>query len=431
MSESDNWPMVRLGDVVEAKYGKALQQAKRHGGGVPVYGSNGIVGWHDTAITTGPTVIIGRKGSSGAVNFSKSSCWPIDTTYFIDNPGPFKIEFLDFLLRSLGLPELDRSTAIPGLNREQLYDIEVPIPSLEQQAAIAETIYRISAKREDVANRLSKARRAIERFHQSILAAACSGRLTAEWREDHPTTLLDLRHRQGKRPKQLRDLENYDLEEIPDTWKWVQVEDLLPQGGIFDGPFGSHLKSSDYTDSGARVVRLENIGHLKFIEAKRTYVSPAKFQLLAKHAVWPGDIVFSSFVEERVRVCVLPDTLDAETIAKADCFTLRPLPVIDRHYLTLQLASQTSYRNLAGDIHGATRPRVNTTQVRSLPIPLCAPEEQQEIVRRFSSLMEAADRLQSRVEAAMRRVERSSQAILTKAFRGELTLGSSSKSPGE
>ena len=127
--------MVRLGDAVDVKYGKALSAPNRRRGDVPVFGSNGIVGWHDTAITAAPVIVIGRKGSVGEVKLSDVPCWPIDTTYFIDDPGPFKMEFLDQLLRSLSLAQMDQSTAIPGLSRDRLYDspqASGPCPAAER-----------------------------------------------------------------------------------------------------------------------------------------------------------------------------------------------------------------------------------------------------------------------------------------------------------
>ena len=175
----------------------------------------------------------------------------------------------------------------------------------------------------------------------------------------------------------------------------MQVNDLLPSGGVFDGPFGSNLKSDDYTESGARVIRLENVGHLRFIESKRTFVSLAKYASLLKHAVHPGDIVFSSFVDEKIRVCVLPVDLDANALAKADCFTLRPSAAVYPQYLAMQMACHRSYDFLISDVHGATRPRVNTTQVRSLPIRLCSPQEQHEIMRRLDALMRMVNTIEA------------------------------------
>ena len=75
--------IVTLGDICELKYGKALKKEKREPGSVPVYGSNGIVGYHNKDLIQHETIIVGRKGSVGALHFEKGASWPIDTTYFI------------------------------------------------------------------------------------------------------------------------------------------------------------------------------------------------------------------------------------------------------------------------------------------------------------------------------------------------------------
>ena len=76
------------------------------------------------------------------------------------------------------------------------------------------------------------------------------------------------------------------------------MEELIPKGGIFDGPFGSNLKSDDYTESGVRVIRLENIGQLRFISEKETFISREKYETLKRHTVGEGDIIFASFIME-------------------------------------------------------------------------------------------------------------------------------------
>ncbi len=78
----EGWVYCKIGDILKVNYGKGLKEVKRNPGNISVYGSNGIVGQHNIALTKGPTIIIGRKGSVGAVHFSKEPCWPIDTTLF-------------------------------------------------------------------------------------------------------------------------------------------------------------------------------------------------------------------------------------------------------------------------------------------------------------------------------------------------------------
>ena len=75
--------MTTVGEFAPFTYGKGLPAGKRNlSGHFAVFGSNGIVGWHDTALTDGPTVVIGRKGTVGAVHYWPDPCWPIDTTYY-------------------------------------------------------------------------------------------------------------------------------------------------------------------------------------------------------------------------------------------------------------------------------------------------------------------------------------------------------------
>ena len=79
------WEWTSLGEIITLEYGKGLREDKRDPKGkVPVYGSNGIVGYHSTPLIKNPCVILGRKGSVGSVHFSEVPSWPIDTTYFVE-----------------------------------------------------------------------------------------------------------------------------------------------------------------------------------------------------------------------------------------------------------------------------------------------------------------------------------------------------------
>ena len=137
-----------LGEICEFRYGKGLRTDKRNGGSVPVYGSNGIVGWHDASLIDGPSIVIGRKGSFGEVHFTNGRSWPIDTTYYVDGRSTdTDLRWLFWLLGSLNLKDLNRAAAIPGLNREDAYRIKVSIPPLPEQRRIAEILDRADALR--------------------------------------------------------------------------------------------------------------------------------------------------------------------------------------------------------------------------------------------------------------------------------------------
>lgn len=135
---------VSLGEVCQFQYGNSLPASIRDGIGYDVYGSNGVVGSHNEGLTTGPTVIIGRKGSVGEINFSDSSCWPIDTTYYVDSSSTQQnLRWLFYALKNLKLQSLNKATGVPGLNRNDAYRLEIPLPPLKEQKLFADRIKEI------------------------------------------------------------------------------------------------------------------------------------------------------------------------------------------------------------------------------------------------------------------------------------------------
>ena len=134
------WQEVQLGDLVCFEYGVALRAESRTGRGFPVYGSNGVVGRHDTAFVPGPGIIVGRKGSVGALQWSRGDFWPIDTTYWVRPTVGLDLRWMRETLGMLSLETLDSSTGVPGMNRADAYELRVPVPPLEEQRRIAEVL---------------------------------------------------------------------------------------------------------------------------------------------------------------------------------------------------------------------------------------------------------------------------------------------------
>ncbi len=132
----DGWEVVQLRDVVMLSYGKALKADDRNGGPVEVYGSGGVVGHHDTFLTEGPGIVVGRKGNVGALFWSDADFFPIDTTYYVETDLP-----LHFVYQLLGtLTFIDSHAAVPGLSRDQAYDLRVVVPSAIQAQQYEERV---------------------------------------------------------------------------------------------------------------------------------------------------------------------------------------------------------------------------------------------------------------------------------------------------
>jgi type I restriction enzyme, S subunit len=284
-------------------------------------------------------------------------------------------------------------TTIKHLTRESLSRLQVLVPPLPEQKRIADKLGALVARADACRERLNRVAVVLKRLRKAIYGAASNGTLTEDWRAERGTALED--------------------------WSEARVDEISSL--IFDGPFGSHLKSVDYTDSGVRVVRLENIAPLRFVEEKRTYISEAKYKQLTRHTLLADDVLFSSFVDEEVRVCLLPRELSGNAINKADCFCIRvDRARCDPHFLALKLASRSTFSALDDVVHGATRPRINLSQLRAIAFRLPSMEEQTEIVRRVESIFAIANAIDARLTAARGQVDRLTPALLAKAFAGEL-----------
>jgi len=90
----EGWRECKLGDELVLQYGKGLREIDRKQGNIPVYGSNGPIGYHNEYLVKGPGIIIGRKGSVGEVKYSALDFYPIDTTYYVETNDKNDIKFL-------------------------------------------------------------------------------------------------------------------------------------------------------------------------------------------------------------------------------------------------------------------------------------------------------------------------------------------------
>ena len=141
------WKQTTLGELAPFTYGKSLPTRKRNASGqVPVFGSNGVVGYHDAALTDGPTIIIGRKGTAGAVHYSPVPCWPIDTTFFITDDDAELTRFKYYALCTLGLDDMNTDSAVPGLNRNAAHAREFGVPNETEQRRIAHILGTLDDK---------------------------------------------------------------------------------------------------------------------------------------------------------------------------------------------------------------------------------------------------------------------------------------------
>lgn len=141
------WAAQTFDEVVELQRGHDLPAGERNHGTVPIIGSFGITGYHDTARYPGPGVAIGRSGSSiGTATFVPDAYWPLNTCLFVKDFKGNDPRWVYWLLHQLNFEAFNSGSAQPSLNRNFLRSIPVAVPSRDEQRAIAEVLGALDDK---------------------------------------------------------------------------------------------------------------------------------------------------------------------------------------------------------------------------------------------------------------------------------------------
>jgi type I restriction enzyme S subunit len=365
--------------------------------------------------------------------------------------GGIPSKFILFRLRLLE-PELaltGTGSTFSAISRKDLEEIDIDVPPLAEQKRIVAKVEELLLRVNTTKERLAKVSMILKRFRQAVLAAACSGRLTADWREENPNlesatglferiqrnrkkqyieecerAKVDKKHKPRK-PTNLDDkLQTENVEEfqpIPSTWIYVPLARVSVKGtnSIVDGPFGTSVNvKKDYIDNGVPVVRINNIKAFSFLLDDLRFVSETKFQQLKRHDIIPGDVLLTK-VGTIGESCVFPPFFEKALLSTTGSCRIRVYrDLADNKFICIYLNSIKNYLNSI--VSESVQPFLNMRVVKNLPTALPPIDEQQEIVRRVESIFELTDTIQKRVADASVRAEKLNQAILAKAFRGEL-----------
>jgi type I restriction enzyme S subunit len=296
--------------------------------------------------------------------------------------------------------------------------LETPIhlpPPAEQKRIVAkveELLARVNAAQE----RLARVPAILKRFRQAVLAAACSGRLTGDWREEQEdlepaSTLLQRARGETKTAQNGREVDVSSLPETPDTWTRV----YLPQLGymnrgksrhrprdaehLYGGPY-PFIQTGDIAQSRGRIT-----AH------KQTYSEAG----LAQSRLWPAGTVC---------ITIAANIAESAILTYPACFPDSVVGLNPDPNLCLAEYAEFFIRTARDDLSqfapATAQKNINIAILNEVAVPLPPLAEQHEIVRRVEALFKLADAIEKRVTAATARADKLTQAILAKAFRGEL-----------
>lgn len=342
------------------------------------------------------------------------------------------------------------SITVKHLSSRTVGEIELPLPPRAEQSRIAEKLDELLSDLDAGVAELKAAQRKLAQYRQSLLKAAVDGTLTADWRAAHGAPqetgsellqriLTERRARweqkqlakfaeQGKTPP--KDWQSkypvpvapdlVDLPELPKGWTWATVDQCtIDDGGITDGPFGSNLKSEHYTEAGPRVIRLQNIGDGRFLDA-RAHISEDRYESLKKHAVIEGDVVVAMLGEVLPRACAIPKGV-VPAIVKADCARVRlNQDLVFSDFVVTALNAEPIRKRVNTLVKGIGRPRINLGTVRSIALPLPPKAEQYRILEVLSESLESCSSQSLAIENGVALSSAQRKNILKAAFSGNL-----------
>jgi len=302
----------------------------------------------------------------------------------------------DFIEKISGLTQ---GALYPAAKSADVREYQFPLAPLSEQIRIADMLDRVLARVNAAQSRLDKIPALIKRFRQSVLAAATSGELTQEWR---------------------------DMHNIDPTYVTLGDAGVV----IKTGPFGSALHKEEYIHGGIPVINPMHIKDGEIAPSSDMTITESKFDELNAWHLQEGDIVIGRR-GEMGRAAEVPKH-SGSMLCGTGSMIIRSEPErILPAFLCLVLRSPNAIRYFEGNAIGSTMVNLNQKVIKNLPFHYPSLDEQKEIVRRVESLFAIADNVEKQYQDARARTDRLTQAILAKAFRGELVPQNPDDEPAE
>jgi type I restriction enzyme S subunit len=320
---------------------------------------------------------------------------------------------------------------VQSVRVDDLLARRLSIPPLQEQRRIVAAVETLLARGDATRDRLVRVPEVLQRFRQSVLAAAYSGRLTEAWRESaHPFTDVtaylkevavirrrafdeSARARGGRRKYPVPDAAQADdLPAIPPQWQWQSADAVCSQ--ITDG---EHIQPR-YQSVGRPMLTATHVrnGYVEF--SNFGLISEKDFKLcLQRCAPSQNDLLIVSVGATTGRAALV-DACPPFAIVRS-VLLLRPL--MDPKFLLRWVQSPWCFRWMTNASGASAQPHLYIGDTKRMPVPIPPPEEQAEIVRRVEALFSTTDEINKRVAASISKVSGLPQSILARAFSGELT----------
>jgi type I restriction enzyme S subunit len=391
-------------------------------------------------IATSNDVLIVWDGSIGKTATGLHGA--IGSTIAALTPIIIPANFIEFFLKlaKSEIEQTSRGTGLQHINPKTFWPLSFPLPPLTEQKRIITKLDRIIPRINAVKGRLDEIPAIIKCFRQSVLTDAVTGKLTEKWRlsvcnaqagEEHPRIenaeeLLDrirkkhielYKLKKTSKPKVPTPIGENELKfEISNNWKWCRIAQISLK--MSTGPFGSMLHKSDYIPNGIPVINPTNIINEKLVPSNKIMVSKETLKRLSKYTLFENDIVIARRGD--LSKCGIVSKDEEGWLCGTGSFFLKL--GINPIFFRLFYISDFCQTALNSDAIGTTMANLNQKVLSNISFPLPPLEEQKEIVRQVDKLFAIAYKMEKHYRNAKAKVDKLSQSVLAKAFRGELVI---------
>jgi type I restriction enzyme S subunit len=305
-----------------------------------------------------------------------------------------------------------QGSAQGGINSSFAANTVIPLAPINEQRRIVDKLEKLLARVKNCRERLDKIPGLLKRFRQSVLAAACSGRLTADWREKNPG--VEPANKLSETIIEIKSNQDHTIDHMKfEIWQYIPVSQVtrVVLGGTPKRTVSSYWNGSI---KWARAKDIANCTTCYIFNTEETITEDGVKNSVAKILPKGTVIITARGTVGEVRI------LGEDMAINQSCYGLLPRNGIESKFLYYAL--QGSMRNVYDLTYGTVFSTITIKTFDNIFIPLCSLEEQQEIVRRVDALFKIADQIETRYQKAKAYVDKLTQSILAKAFWGELVL---------
>lgn len=174
----EHWEASKLKNMFILQRGHDLTHEQFNKGIVPVYASNGIMGYHDLITTKGPNVTVGRSGSVGKVNYVECDFWAHNTCIYVKDSKKNNMKYIYYILKSLDMGNLSTQTAVPTLDRKNIQNsMFVYTLDIEEQREIVIYLDRKLDEIETTIGVIEKQINSLKEYRQALIYEAVTGKI--------------------------------------------------------------------------------------------------------------------------------------------------------------------------------------------------------------------------------------------------------------